>query len=309
MTEPESSSFPGLSEYLERERGHVEDALDRAVSAVRSLATAEIVDALEHGVMGGGKRLRPILCATAWLAVRSEPKEVPAAVYDLAVSLELIHAYSLMHDDLPCMDDAALRRGRPTTHRVHGEDVTMRAGAALIPGAAVQAWRACQALGCDPDVGREVVRRLMEASGAGGMVGGQWVDLLGEGQAFEAEALDALHRMKTGALLTASLVIGATAAGASDGERTALETFGRRIGLAFQIADDVLDATQSAETLGKNPSDAELDKSTYVSLYGLDEARRRAESEVDGAIAALQSGGVRSVALESLARYVVERKH
>lgn len=301
--------FAGLTEHLAREGEHVDAALDRAVVMVRAVATKEIVDALEHGVMGGGKRLRPILCATAWAAVRPEHEGVPEPVYDLAASLELIHAYSLMHDDLPCMDDAELRRGRPTTHRVHGEDATMRAGAALIPGAAIQAWRACRALGCDSDTSRAAVGRLMEASGAGGMVGGQWVDLLGEGQAFEADALDALHRMKTGALLTAALVIGATAAGASDVQRTALEGYGRGIGLAFQIADDVLDATQSAETLGKNPSDADLDKSTYVSLYGLDEARSRAQAEVDGAIAALRAGEVRSEALEALARYVVEREH
>lgn len=318
-------SFPGLTAYLEAEAVGVEAALLRAVASVRrdgagtpdagtadAAVPQDVLDAVEHGVLSGGKRLRPILCVAAWRAV-AEPGGAGsaaemAAVYDLAASLELIHAYSLMHDDLPCMDDAELRRGRPTTHRVHGEDATVRAGALLIPAAALQAWRACASLGVEAETRRAVVGRLMAASGAGGMVGGQWVDLLGEGQALDASRLDALHRMKTGALLTASLVLGALAAGASAARLEAFERYGAGIGLAFQIADDVLDATQTAETLGKNPSDAELEKSTYVALHGLDEARRLAVAEVDAAVAALRSGGIESEALEALARYVVERE-
>jgi geranylgeranyl pyrophosphate synthase len=265
----------------------------------------DVLAAIRHGVMSGGKRLRPILCVSAYAACGGDRRE---AAYDLAASLEMIHAYSLMHDDLPCMDDAELRRGRPTTHRVHGEDVTMRAGAALIPAAALQALAACARLGCPRDTALAVTQALLDASGAGGMVGGQWVDLLGEGQALGADELDALHRMKTGALLAASLVMGATAAGADTATRDALETYGRAIGLAFQIADDILDATASAETLGKNPSDADLDKSTYVSLYGLDEARRRAQAQVDQALAALAGAGVDAPALEALARYVIDRE-
>lgn len=332
-----TATFPGLSTYLRTEGAHVERALERAVAQLRQTAggspggdalggvPADVLDAVEHGVLSGGKRLRPILCVTAWRAVKegavdrppvpaeaesTDPNhsDVAEAVYDLAASIELIHAYSLMHDDLPCMDDAELRRGRPTTHRVHGEDVTTRAGAVLIPAAGLQAWRACAALGLDPSIRRAVVGRLMTASGAAGMVGGQWVDLLGEGQALDATQLDALHRMKTGALLTASLVLGGLAAEAPPEQLEAYERYGAGIGLAFQIADDVLDATQTAETLGKNPSDAELDKSTYVALHGLDEARRRAAEEVDEAVRALGVGGIRSPALEALARYVVERE-
>jgi geranylgeranyl pyrophosphate synthase len=206
------------------------------------------------------------------------------------------------------MDDAELRRGRPTTHKVHGEELTARAGAVLIPAAALQAYRAASALGCGPDVAKRVASRLMEASGAGGMVGGQWLDLMGEGQALGAEDLDGLHRRKTGALLRASLELGALAAEAPALVVEALSTYGRAIGLAFQIADDILDATSSAETLGKNPSDAELDKSTYVSLYGLDEARIRASEQVDTAIAALAEAGIQAPALVALAGYIVQRE-
>ena len=322
-----ADGFPGLDAYLEQEGTRVEAALERAVAALAEPLHAhrEIREAVRHGVMSGGKRLRPILCVTAWVACRRSADPVwsdggtapaspaggttvpPDAVYDLAASLEMIHAYSLMHDDLPCMDDAELRRGRPTTHREHGEAVTMRAGAVLIPGAALQALAACAALGCSEVEGRRAARALLEASGAGGMVGGQWIDLLGEGQAFGPDELDGLHRRKTGALLAASLVVGAVAAGAEPPVRDALERYGRAIGLAFQIADDILDATASAEALGKNPSDAELDKSTYVSLYGLDEARLRARSQIDEALAALTAAHIDSPALEALARYVVER--
>jgi geranylgeranyl pyrophosphate synthase len=213
-----------------------------------------------------------------------------------------------MHDDLPCMDDADLRRGRPTTHREHGEEVTMRAGVALIPAAALQALSACAALGCPPARAREVAAALLRAAGAGGMVGGQWADLLGEGRSLSAAELDDLHRRKTGALLAAALVMGALAAGAGPDVVRAMEEYGRAIGLAFQIADDVLDATQSAHTLGKNPSDAALGKSTYVSLHGLEPARAMARAEAERAVRALATAGVESPTLVALAWYVVDRE-
>jgi len=300
-----AASSDALAAYLEAQQAPVEAALARALDALPAELTSEVREAARHGVTGGGKRLRPILCVTAYRACGGDPTE---AAYDLAASLELIHAYSLMHDDLPCMDDADLRRGRPTTHRGHGEDVTMVAGAALIPAAALQALAACRALGCAMGQGIAVTQALLEASGAGGMVGGQWIDLLGEGQALGAEELDGLHRRKTGALLQASLLMGALAAGATPNVQEGLREYGAAIGLAFQIADDILDATQSAETLGKNPSDAALDKSTYVSLYGLAEARTRAEREVERAVSALSRAGLDAPMLAALARYVVDRE-
>lgn len=293
-----------LSAYLEAERARVEAALVRAMTALAPELPPDVAPAVRHGVLGGGKRLRPVLCVSAYTACGGV---VSDGLYDLAASLELVHAYSLMHDDLPCMDDADLRRGRPTTHREHGEDITMRAGAALIPGAALRALEACTALGCDPDRAAAVTAVLLRAAGAGGMVGGQWLDLEGEGASPGAAQLDDLHRRKTGALLAASLEMGALAAGAATPVVDAFRAYGRAIGLAFQIVDDVLDATQSAEQLGKNPSDATHGKSTYVSLYGLDEAGRRAEAERDRAIAALSQAGVEAPMLVALARYVVAR--
>jgi geranylgeranyl pyrophosphate synthase len=294
-----------LQGYLAAQAPHVTAALERAVARVAPLVAADVADAVRHGVLSDGKRLRPVLCVTAFRACGG--RDDPTA-YDLAAALELIHAYSLMHDDLPCMDDADLRRGRPTTHRAHGEDVTVRAGAALIPAAALQAWTASRALGRSAEEAGRVAGILLEAAGAGGMVGGQWVDLEGEGRRLGGEELDGLHRRKTGALLAASLLMGGVAAGASPSVCEALLRYGRAIGLAFQIADDILDATQTAETLGKNPSDAALDKSTYVALYGLEEARRRARDQVDAALGALADAGLDAPALEALARYVVDRR-
>jgi geranylgeranyl pyrophosphate synthase len=225
----------------------------------------------------------------------------------LAVSLELIHAYSLMHDDLPCMDDADLRRGEATTHKVHGEGATVVAGALLIPSAILHAYEGAEALGLPEEASRRVVEELSRASGGGGMVGGQVLDLLGEGQNLTANELDDLHRRKTGALLRAALRIGGIAAGVTADQLDGLDRYGEAIGLAFQIADDLLDATSSAQELGKNPSDAELGKSTYVSLFGVEEAARRARELVSTATASLEDAGLASPELEALARYVVER--
>jgi geranylgeranyl pyrophosphate synthase len=205
------------------------------------------------------------------------------------------------------MDDADLRRGRATTHRLHGVEATVLGGAALIPMAVLMAWRGTLALGCAEDVARRVARELAGAAGAGGMVGGQALDLLGEGRDLTEEELDTLHRLKTGALLTASLRMGALAAGAGREALDALDEYGRAVGLAFQIADDVLDATSTAGDLGKNPSDAALGKSTYVTLHGLDEALRRGHELVESARAALDAGGLRAPALHAIARFVMER--
>ena len=292
-----------LSAWLAEEGEQVGHALEVAVERLSGSVPAPVGEAIRHGVMSGGKRLRPILCATAYRACGGSGDP-----YGLAASLEMIHAYSLMHDDLPCMDDADLRRGRPTTHVEHGEGVTATAGAALIPAAAQEALSQARRLECGESGATAVAQTLLEAAGAGGMVGGQWLDLEGEGQSLGGDDLDGLHRRKTGALLAASLVMGAQAANADSETTEALFEYGRAIGLAFQIADDILDATQSAEALGKNPSDAELDKSTYVSLYGLDEARVRAEEQVQRAQNALSQGNLRAPALEALARYIIERK-
>jgi geranylgeranyl pyrophosphate synthase len=306
-SEPETAFE--LDVYLAHEQSLVDDALARSFNARRASLPDGIAAAVQHGLGGAGKRLRPVLCVSAYRACDHTP---PAAVYDLAASLELIHAYSLMHDDLPCMDDAELRRGAPSTHRIHGVHATAVAGAAMIPLAVLQATEACAALGLDAGTGAEVAAELCAAAGGRGMVAGQVIDRLAEQESLSSDGLDALHRLKTGALLRAALRMGGLAARADRDTLRALDTYGRAVGLAFQIADDVLDATATSEALGKNPSDALLGKSTYVSLHGLEEARRRAAVEVERAKSALTevglgAGNPRAAALHALATFAVSR--
>ncbi len=294
-----------LEALLRTERAEVERALERACEWLGHQLPEELFQPARHAVLSGGKRLRPVLCVVAYRACGGSTEP---AVYDLGAAIELIHAYSLMHDDLPCMDDADLRRGEPTPHTLFGEEATARAGLALIPAASLWALRASRALGVDDEVCRRILSRLNQAAGAGGMVGGQALDLLGEGRRLDSNELDRLHGMKTGALLTASLVIGGIAAGASETALVGLENFGRGIGLAFQVTDDILDTTEVAADLGKNPSDALLGKSTYVSLYGLEEAMKGARVYAEEATEALRCAGVDAPALIALASYVVERR-
>ncbi len=299
-----------LETFLAAERESVEAALGRVLEQILPELPDALREPVYHGVLAGGKRIRPILCVTARSACMSRssgsPDQVEAA-YDLAASLELIHAYSLMHDDLPCMDDAALRRGVPTPHTVFGEPTTMRAGLVLIPVSARHAWKSAHRLGLSPERCRSIIRILSRAAGAEGMVGGQALDLLAEERVLTRRELDDLHIRKTGALLTAAAQIGAVAAAASPQVEEALVRYGDAIGLAFQIADDILDATGDATILGKHPSDTELGKSTYVRLLGVDAAREEADDLIRQALGALDSEGIRSEALEALARYMIGR--
>ena len=299
----DASSSQDLRGFLTGERDLVEAALDDALTRVLPRVPPRFRGALRHGVAGGGKRIRPILCVAAYRAAGG----TGGGIYPLAVSLEMIHAYSLMHDDLPCMDDAELRRGQSTTHKVHGEASTAVAGALLIPAAVLHAFESARDMGLPEETCSRLVEELSRASGGGGMVGGQVLDLLGEGQDLSAEDLDELHSRKTGALLRASLTMGGIAAGATPLQLEGLDRYGEAIGLAFQIADDLLDATSSAQELGKNPSDADLGKSTYVSLFGVLEARQKARELVVEAIQALKTAGLASPELEGLARFIVER--
>jgi geranylgeranyl pyrophosphate synthase len=295
-----------LAGYLAREEEEAARALGRTLDPGGVLADlpGTLRGPIRHTFEAGGKRLRPILCAAAFRACGGEGDEIQ----ELAVSLELIHAYSLMHDDLPCMDDAGLRRGRPTPHTLFGERATLLAAAALIPGAVLQAWRGAKALGLEPELAGELVDALTLAAGGRGMVGGQALDLLGEGQSLRIDELDRLHRMKTGALLTGALRMGGLAARARPEAQEALEEYGSRIGLAFQIADDVLDATSDSVTLGKDPSDRELGKSTYVALLGVEGARKAARIEARKARKALDRGRLGAPPLHALADFVVARE-
>jgi geranylgeranyl pyrophosphate synthase len=207
------------------------------------------------------------------------------------------------------MDDDDVRRGRPTVHRVYGVPVATAAGLAMVPLAARCAWHAAKAMGLGDETAADIVRDLMGASGAGGMIGGQLLDLEGEGVQLTLESLERVHRLKTGALIMASVTLGARAALAPAGRRAALARYGAAIGLAFQIADDVLDITATTDQLGKTAArDLDLNKSTYPALLGVEGAIERAVALVEDGCAALQYEGLLTPTLEQLARYIVERR-
>lgn len=302
---PEKMADQDLAAFMQGHRAEVEASLRRCLAGLAGVVPPDVHAAAEDGVLSGGKRLRPILLATACTEFGGAPTD---NLYDLAASVETIHAYSLIHDDLPCMDDAPLRRGRPTVHVSHGVKTATAAGAALIPWAAAWAWKSALNLGRSTAESRDIVEILLEAAGAGGMIGGQALDLSAEGKSLSEDELATLHGLKTGALLTASLEIGAMAAGAPRDELEAVGSFGRDLGLAFQVMDDVLDATATAEVLGKRPSDADFAKSTYVLLLGVDGARERARSLVTRGLAVLDAAGLGAPRLRQLARYVIERQ-
>jgi geranylgeranyl pyrophosphate synthase len=297
-----------LDAFLDRERERVNAVLAGIAPALAEGAPAALREPMAYALATPGKRLRPILCVSAWRVVR--PAHPPDAVYRLACALEIVHTYSLVHDDLPSMDDDALRRGRPTVHVRFGERAALLAGAALIPAAVRVLDAAARDLGLDAAARGRLVAELCRAGGARGMVGGQWLDLQGEepGASVDADGLERIHRLKTGALLAASLRIGGTAAGADARQAEALTAYGRELGLAFQIVDDVLDVTRTAAELGKTAGkDAGAGKATYPSLFGLSRAEEMARERTDRAVAALHAAGIRSAELEALAAFVLER--
>jgi geranylgeranyl diphosphate synthase type II len=262
------------------------------------------IEAIRYSLMGEGKRLRAILLLSAYNAAGGV-----GDASDLAAAVEVVHAYSLVHDDLPCMDDDDVRRGRPTVHRVYGVAEATAAALAMVPLAARCATDAGRSLKLPDAVCGLILRELMRAAGAGGMIGGQLLDLEGEGIALSLDQLERIHRAKTGALLTASVRIGGIAARADETVVEALGRYGEAIGLAFQIADDVLDVTATTDQLGKTAGrDLALRKSTYPALLGIDGAVARAHALVDEACGALQDAGLLTPALEHLARYTIARR-
>jgi geranylgeranyl diphosphate synthase, type II len=282
-------------------------AIDRALESFcdRHLVelTSPVADAIRYSLTGEGKRLRGILFLRAYEAARGTSDAAA-----LAAAIEVVHAYSLVHDDLPCMDDDDVRRGRPTVHRVYGVAAATAAGLAMVPLAALCTVESCDALGLADDDATAIVRDLMVASGAGGMIGGQLLDLEGEGKPLALEDLQQIHAAKTGALIAAAATIGGRAAGASPDALSALARYGAAIGLAFQIADDVLDVTSTTSQLGKTAGrDLELRKSTYPALLGIEGARARAASLVEEGCSALDGVGLLTPALSRIARFTVER--
>ena len=288
---------------LAAERAAIAAAL-RRICADLDAGGGIVERAIRYALDGEGKRLRATLVMAAHRAAGGE-----GDASDLAAAVEVVHAYSLVHDDLPCMDDDDMRRGRPTVHRVFGVPAAVAAGVAMVPLAARCAHRAARALRLPPHVTRGIVKELMRAAGAGGMIGGQLLDLEGEGLALTVSDLERIHRAKTGALITASVRLGGMAARASERRISALGRYGSSIGLAFQIADDVLDVTATTDQLGKTAGrDAALRKSTYPAHLGVDGAVARGQALVEEACAALREEDLLTPELEHLARFTVVRR-
>ncbi len=263
-----------------------------------------LVDAMRYAMLSGGKRVRPTLCMEcAWVFGAD-----PALVLPSAAAIELIHTYSLIHDDLPAMDDDDFRRGRPTVHKKFGEAVAILAGDAFF-GEALTLITVHQK--GTPEQVLEVVRELASSTGVEGMVGGQVMDmdLTGFGSGVDPATLHMIHKYKTGALIKSSARIGAILAGVGEAEQKAISEYASELGLCFQIVDDVLNATSTREALGKSVgSDAEQDKATFVGIFGLDGARREADAAVERALAALSRVDGDTSGLEKMALFVRHRE-
>ena len=269
-------------------------------------APAGLGEAMRYGVLDGGKRLRPLLVLSAAEAVREHDAE---AALRAACAVELIHAYSLIHDDMPCMDNDVLRRGKPTVHVQFGQARAMLAGDAM-QALAFEVLASDDGTPVAPALQSHLCRLLARAAGQDGMAGGQAIDLASVGRSMDEQALCDMHRRKTGALLQASVMMGAACGQADATALKGLADYGAAIGLAFQVVDDILDATQASHTLGKTAGkDAHHNKPTYVTVLGLDAALRRAELLREQAHDALARSGLRNAALLSLlADKVVERE-
>lgn len=290
-----------LNSYLKERQQEVETALDQSIALVYP---EKIYESMRYSLMAGGKRLRPILClATCELVGGNAAMAMPTAC-----ALEMIHTMSLIHDDLPAMDNDDLRRGKPTNHKVYGEDIAILAGDALLA-------YAFEMVTTTKDIPAprllQVVAKLAQAVGAAGLVGGQVVDLDSEGKPDITEAtLTFIHTHKTGALLEASVLSGAILAGAEAADLAKLASYSQNIGLAFQIVDDILDITATQEQLGKTAGkDLQAQKATYPSLWGLEESRRKADELVVAAQEELSPWGEKGEALRAIADFITMRTH
>jgi geranylgeranyl diphosphate synthase, type II len=291
-----------IREYLAEQAQLIDAELDRLMPR-EDTPPAVIHRAMRYSLFAGGKRIRPFLCLEGARVVADQTPGLAAA----ACSLEMVHTYSLIHDDLPALDNDDLRRGRPTSHKVFGEAMAILAGDGLL----THAFQVLgQLKGVEPTRRVRLVEELAVAAGTvGGMIGGQVNDLEGENQTPTPELLESIHRAKTGALLRASVRMGAILAGASEAEFDALSRYGEHIGLAFQIVDDILDVEQSSATLGKTAGkDAAQHKITFPAVYGLEASHRMAEQERERAHAALERFGARAARLKELSDLIVHRQ-
>ena len=282
--------------------GAIDQTMRAALAQYRS-QLEPLAPAVFHALTGGGKRLRGRLTLAAYGACGGDGR-----AEGLAAAVEIVHAYSLVHDDLPCMDDDVVRRGRPTVHVAFGVNAATVAGVAMVPLAARTVLDGCAGLGLGDELSRQILAHLMRASGAGGMVGGQLLDLLGEGRALSLEQLETVHRGKTASLIASAAAVGGMAAHATESQVRALEAYGESLGIAFQIMDDVLDVTSTTETLGKTAGrDTELRKSTYPGLMGLEAARDMAVRKAGEARAHLAAAGILTEDLAAFTTFVVDR--
>jgi len=290
-----------LKAYLRDRRALVEAALDRYLPPATQ-RPQRLHEAIRYSVLAPGKRIRPILVIASAEAVGGCAQDV----LPTACALECIHAFSLVHDDLPCMDNDDYRRGRPTSHKVYGEALAMLAGDAMLALAFELIAENAKTVPVERIV--PVLRLVAHATGTAGMVGGQVVDIESEGREIDYQDLQFIHAHKTGALLTASVLSGAILCGADQAHVEALTCYGQSVGLAFQIADDILDITGDEAKIGKPVgSDLKQDKATYPKLFGLEESRERARMEVRHALDALANFDARADPLRSIAQYIVDR--
>jgi len=291
-----------LDSYLKERVAIIERELHKAVAESDGPAS-RLFDAMRYSLLAGGKRLRPVLALAACEAVGGRIE----AAMGLACAIEMIHTYSMIHDDLPCMDDDDLRRGRPTNHKVYGEAIATLAGDALLTDAFKVA--ACSTAPVDPAPVLQTVVELAEAAGSAGMVAGQAIDLLGEGQQLDLGQLEYLHGKKTGALFVAAVRGGARLGGADQSQLEALTDYARVLGLAFQVIDDLLDVESSIEQMGKRTQkDQAHGKATYPAIVGVEKSRELARELERRALKALSAFGERAEPLRHLASFAVERK-
>jgi geranylgeranyl diphosphate synthase, type II len=291
-----------LKQTLEQGQALTDAALERLLPQPTQHPVS-IHKAMRHSVFAGGKRLRPILCMEAGRMIAGS---LPAGIEDLGAALEMLHTYSLIHDDLPALDNDDLRRGRPTCHKVFGEAIAILAGDAL----QTQAYEVLSRLRCPAQYRVRIIEEIARGTGTiEGMIGGQVVDLEAEHTKPDLATLEYIHRSKTAALISASVVSGGLYAAADDIAVGKLRSFGQSIGLAFQIVDDVLVVTQTSEQLGKTAGkDTAAEKATYPALFGVDESLKTAEGLVDAAFNSLDGFGPQAETLKALARFLVERK-
>jgi geranylgeranyl diphosphate synthase type II len=291
-----------LKQTLEQGQALTDAALERLLPPATQRPVS-IHKAMRHSVFAGGKRLRPILCMEAGRMIAGS---LPAGIAELGAALEMLHTYSLIHDDLPALDNDDLRRGRPTCHKVFGEAIAILAGDAL----QTQAYEVLARLHCSAESRVRIIEEIARGTGTiEGMIGGQVVDLESEHSKPDLAMLEYIHRSKTAALIGASVVSGGLYAGGDDTAVGKLRSFGQSIGLAFQIVDDVLDVTQTSEQLGKTAGkDTVAEKTTYPALFGVDESVKKAGALADSALSSLDAFGSRADVLKDLARFLVERK-